>query len=142
VGNDGGYTWHIVQKTKAWQMFQNWWLLKRIHINLMGQLQCIYNPSRVKSSFNLGYPYSLSSYNWNMTLSITIFNSLTQCVSIVLKNYFKPRVNAPISDNKRLNSLDFRQRTPYQSNNAHNVYGSKNHAYIKTNTLIYLNSIN
>jgi hypothetical protein len=27
--------------------------------------------------------------------------------SIVSKNYFKPRINAPISDNKKLNSLNF-----------------------------------
>jgi hypothetical protein len=29
-------------------MFQNWWLFTRIHINLMGQFQCISNPSKVQ----------------------------------------------------------------------------------------------
>jgi hypothetical protein len=29
-------------------MFQKLWFLKRIHINLMGHLQCIYNPSNNK----------------------------------------------------------------------------------------------
>jgi hypothetical protein len=34
---------------------------KKVHINLMGQSQCISNPSKVKKPFNLGNLYSLSS---------------------------------------------------------------------------------
>jgi hypothetical protein len=140
-GDDGGYTWQIVQKTKAWQMFQNWWLLKRIHINLMGHLWCIFNLSKVKTP-QLG----LSLFTFKLQLKDDIIYHYSQLYNTMCvnssKNYFKPKINAPISDNKRLNSLNFLQGTPCQSNNAHNVYGSKNHAHIKTNKLIYLNSIN
>jgi hypothetical protein len=62
-------------------------------------------------------------------------------MSIVFKNYFKPRVNAPINDNEKLNYLSFKLGTPCQSNNGNNLYGSKDHAHIKTNTLVDLNSI-
>ncbi len=54
-------------------------------------------------------------------------------MSIVSKNYFKPKVCAPISDNEKLNSFNL--------NKEHNVYGSKDHVHIKTKTLVDLNSI-
>ncbi len=62
-------------------------------------------------------------------------------MSIVFKKYFKPKVSAPINDNEKLNSFNFKQRTPCQSNNVNNVYGSKYHVHIKTKTLVDLNSI-
>jgi len=135
-GNHSGYTWHIVQKTEVWQMFQKWWIFKRIPINLMGQLQCNSNPSKVLKPLNLGCPYSLSGYNWKMTLFIIIFNFITQCVLIVSKNYFKPRVNAPISDKKKFNFLSFGQRTPCQSNN-----GSKYVTCVITNIFVVSKSM-
>jgi hypothetical protein len=62
-------------------------------------------------------------------------------LSIVSKNNFKPKVSAPISDNEKLNSFNFKQGTPCQSNNVNNVYGSKDRVHIKTKTLVDLNSI-
>jgi hypothetical protein len=44
------------------------------------------------------------------------------------KNNFKPRVNAPIIDNKKFNSLSFGEKTPCQYSN-----GSKNVTYIIKN---------
>ncbi len=60
---------------------------------------------------------------------------------IVSKKYFKLKVSAPISDNEKLNSFNFKQETPCQSNNLNNVHESKDHAHIKTKTLVNLNSI-
>lgn len=62
-------------------------------------------------------------------------------MSVVSRNYFKPKVSVPIRYNENLNSFNFKQGTPCQSNNVNNVYGSQDHVHIKTKTLIDLNSI-
>jgi hypothetical protein len=65
--------WHInVQKTKAWQMLQKWFIIFLIHINLMGELQCISNPSKVIKPFNSHY---FQLYN---TYYVTNFKKLFQ----------------------------------------------------------------
>jgi hypothetical protein len=136
MGNDGGYTWHIVQKTKAWQMFQNWWLFKRIHINLMGQLQCIFYPSKVKKPLNLGYPYI---FTFKLQLKVDIVYHYCQLYNTMCVNSFKELFQtqglAPINDNKRLNFLNFQQGTPCQSING-SINGSKNVICIITNILL------
>ncbi len=57
-----------------------------------------------------------------------LYNTFVNC----FKKYFKPKVSAPISDNEKLNSFNFKQGTPCQS---------KYHVHIKTKTLVDLNSI-
>ncbi len=52
-------------------------------------------------------------------------------MSLILKNYFKLRVNATICDNKKFNSLSFGKKTLCQPNN-----GSKNVTCTITNILI------
>jgi hypothetical protein len=57
-------------------------------------------------------------------------------MSILSKNYFKVRVNAPINDNKKFKFLSFGQGTPCQSSN-----GSKYATCIITNILVVSKSI-
>jgi hypothetical protein len=52
-------------------------------------------------------------------------------MSKIYKNYFKPRVNAPIINNEKFNSLSFGEKTPCQYSN-----GSKNVTYTITNILV------
>jgi hypothetical protein len=80
----------MCKKTKVYQMFQKWWHFKKNHINLMGHLQCIFNSSKMIKPLNLGYFYPLSCYNCKMTP--LQFLALSH-MSIVFKNYFKPKVN-------------------------------------------------
>lgn len=111
---------------------------KKTDINLLGHLQCISNSSKVIKPFNLSCSYSFSCIivRWHYYYS-QLYNTFVNC----FQKYFKPKVSAPISDNEKFNSFNFKQGTPCRSNNVNNVYGSKDHVHIKTNTLVDLNSI-
>ncbi len=49
----------MCKKSKPNKMIKKGLLLKRIHTNLMGHLQCISNASKMIKPLNLGCPYSL-----------------------------------------------------------------------------------
>jgi hypothetical protein len=107
------YTTHQCANTQTWQMIKKWGIFKRIHINWYDN----YNAFVIHLRW-------LNLSTWVVPKkddTISIFNFITQCASITSKNYFKSKVSAPISDNKKINSLSFGQGTPCQSNN-----GSKN----------------
>ncbi len=84
----------------------------------MKHLQCIYNSFKVIKPFTLSllrfplFTFRLKLY-YETIIIINFISSKKNLshVSINSRSYVKLKVNDPINDNKKLNSLSFKQRT-------------------------------
>jgi len=61
-GNDGGYMAHQCAKNQSLTNAPKMMTSQKIHINLIGKLQCIFNPSKVIKPFNFHYFQLYNTY--------------------------------------------------------------------------------
>ncbi len=64
-GNDGGYMTHQRAKYQSLTNAPKMMIFFLIHINLMGELQCIFNPSKVIKPLNFHYSQLYNTYYVN-----------------------------------------------------------------------------